>query len=327
MNQSPSRRGALAVLAALCLLAAQAAPAQERPPVKLLVGFPAGGSTDALARLMADKLKPLLGQPVVVENRPGVAGRVATIAVKDAGPQDTVLMVAPNAIITQQLLYPATVLKYDLLTDLQPLAVIASYAQAMAVHPGTGVKNARQYIEWARADKSRGLFGNGGLGSESHFYGVELGRAAGVPLQVVPYRGNGPMVVDLLGGQVQAGIAASGDLVQHLQAGKLQAIGVFGERRSPLMPEVPTMLEQGFKVAGPEPWTGVWASAKLPRAEAQRLQNALREVLAMPDVRELLATRYVALADFRPGDEMDRMIRRELEHWGPVIKASGYKPE
>lgn len=315
-----------AALAALSLGAAGAAQAQERP-IKLLVGFPAGGSTDAMARLMADRLKTVLNQPVIVENRPGVAGRVATMAVKESSPQETVLMVAPNAIVTQQILYPTSVLKYDLLTDLQPVAVIASYAQAMAVHPGTGVKNAKQYVEWLRADPARLLFGNGGLGSESHFYGVELGRATGLPLKVVPYRGNGPMVIDLLGGQVQAGIAASGDLYQHLQSGKLQAIGVFGERRSPLLPDVPTMLEQGFKVAGPEPWTGVWASARLPAAERLRVQNALREVLAQPDVREQLVTRYVSQPDFRPGDEMDRMIRRELEHWAPVIKASGYKPE
>jgi tripartite-type tricarboxylate transporter receptor subunit TctC len=152
-------------------------------------------------------------------------------------------------------------------------------------------------------------------------------RAAGIALQVVPYRGNGPMVVDLLGNQVSVGIAASGDLQQHVQAGKLVAIGVFGERRNPLLPEVPTMLEQGVKLAGPEPWTGLWASARLSAAERRRVQDAVRRALEMPEVREVLTARHIVQPDFRAGEEMDRMIRRELAYWEPVIKASGYVPE
>lgn len=311
-------------------LASAAAPlvAQSAPVVKLMVGFPAGGSTDAIARLMADQLQKSLGRTVIVENKPGIAGRMATVAVKNAAPGETLLMVAPNAIITQQLMYPTSVLRYDLLTDLQPVATLVSYTQVLAVHAGTGVRNLRDYVAWVKAGgQNRQMFGNGGLGSESHFYGVELGKAAGVPLSVVPYRGNGPMVVDLIGGQISAGIAAVGDLIQHIKAGKVVPLGAFGRARSPLLPDVPTVQEQGFPVAGPDGWTGVWASASMPQDEVRRLEAALAGVLRQPELQALLADKFASQVAFRGAADTGRAIREELAYWDPVIRSSGYKPE
>lgn len=320
------RRRFIAAAAAATL--ATPALAQSGSPIKLLVGFPAGGSTDAIARVMADHLQKALGRPVIVDNRPGIAGRAATVAVKNAAPGEALFMVAPNAIITQQLMYPTSVLRYDLLTDLQPVATLVSYAQGIAVHPSLNVRNMREYIDWMKAGGAdRQMFGNGGLGSESHFYGVELGKLAGVPLSVVPYRGNGPMVVDLIGGQVKAGIAAVGDLVQHEKAGKLKVLGVFGRRRSALMPDVPTLQEQGFPLAGPDGWTGIWAPATMPKDEVRKVESALQAILHQPDVQAFFMDNAATQVAFRNGADTDRSIREELAYWGPVIKASGYKPE
>jgi tripartite-type tricarboxylate transporter receptor subunit TctC len=301
---------------------------QTASTIKLLVGFPAGGSTDAIARVMAEHLQKALGRPVIVDNRPGIAGRMATVAVKNAAPGEALFMVAPNAIITQQLMYPTSVLRYDLLTDLQPVATLVSFPQALAVHPSLNVRNVREYIAWVKAGPAeRQMFGNGGLGSESHFYGVELGKIAGLPLSVVPYRGNGPMVVDLVGGQIKAGIAAAGDLIQHEKAGKLKVIGLFGRTRSALMPDVPTLREQGFSLAGPDGWTGIWAPATMPREEVRRVESALEAILRQPDLQAFFSEKAAAQVTFRGGSETDRNIREELAYWAPVIQSSGYKPE
>lgn len=316
----------LGLLAGLLLAASPGVRAQDNAPVRLLVGFPAGGSTDALARVLADKLRGPLGRPVIVENKPGVAGRMATLAVKAASLAEPVFMIAPNAIVSQMLLYTPAELRYDMFADLQPVAVLVSFPQGMVVHPSTGVKNARELAEWMRKSPDRAFIGNGGLGSESHFYALEFGKAVGVATSVVPYRGNGPLMTDLIGGQVGVGIAAASDIIGPMRDGRVRAIGVFSARRSPLLPDVPTMVEQGIKLEGPEPWSGMWASARMPKPEVERMQAALRQVLAMPDVREVLVQRYSFNPDFRPAAEMDRMQHADMAYWGPVIKASGFKP-
>jgi tripartite-type tricarboxylate transporter receptor subunit TctC len=317
-----------AAVATLAIGMAFAAPAQDKPPIRLVVGFAPGGSTDTVARLLADKLRGLLGQPVIVENKPGAGGRLGAEAVKNSPPDGLTYMVAPNATpVFQALLYPASVLKYDLLTDLAPVAVLVSYPLALAVGTKTGVNNAKEYAALVKAKPAQGMFGSAGLGGHTHFSGLQLAKAAGVEMNVVPYKGNGPLAIDLIGGQVPAGIMTAGDIVQHQKTGAVKVVGVFGAKRSPLLPDVPTLVEQGYNVDTGDAWTGVWAPAKTPKAELDRMQAALQQALAMPDVRDILINKQTMQPDFRPAAELDKLQRKELEYWGPVIKATGFKPE
>jgi len=323
--RSPLRRG----LFALLLTSALGAQAQaDKPPIRLLVGFPPGGASDTVARLLADKLREPLKQTVIVENRPGVGGRIAAEAVKSAAPDGLTYMVAPNAtLVFQHLTYPVSVLRYDMTTDFTSVAQVNAYPMALVVNAGTGVKTAKEYVAWIKAHPESSTFGTAGMGGDTHFNGLQFAKVAGLNLTVVPYRGNGPLVTDLVGGQIMTGIMVAGDAIQQARAGKLNIVGVFGPKRSPLLPEVPTMPEQGYDTGGNDGWMGVWGPKGLPAAEVERLQAALRHVLAEPDVKELMLSKFLQVADYKPGSEVDKQLKAELAYWGPVIKASGFTPQ
>ncbi|WP_306546659.1 Bug family tripartite tricarboxylate transporter substrate binding protein [Malikia spinosa] len=317
-----------ALTAAMLLGTALSVQAQSDPPIKFLVGFPPGGSTDTMARLLADKMSTVLKHTIIVENKPGAGGRIAAQALKGAASDGLTYMIAPNATpVFQTLLYPTAVLRYDMLTDFTPVGMIASYPLVLAVKAQTGLKTAKDYVAWVKANPNHTTFGSAGAGGHTHFTGVQLGTTIGTSLQVVPYRGNGPLVSDLLGGQVPAGIMTAGDILPHQKAGKVNLLGVFGAKRSPLLPEVPTFIEQGIKVDAGDAWTGMWAPAKTPRPMLERVQNALKYALDLPEVRDTLINKATLSPDFRPAAEMDQIQRQELAYWGPVIKATGFTPE
>lgn len=321
-----SRRQLL--LAGSTLLAPALSKAQDKPTIRILMGLPPGGGTDSIARYIADKLREQLGQPVIIESRVGVGGRLAADALMSANPDGLTYMIAPNATpVFQTLLYPTAVLRYDMLTDFTPVGMIASYPLVLAVKAQTGLKTVKDYVAWVKANPNHTTFGSAGAGGHTHFTGVQLGTTIGTSLQVVPYRGNGPLVSDLLGGQVPAGIMTAGDILPHQKAGKVNLLGVFGAKRSPLLPEVPTFIEQGIKVDAGDAWTGMWAPAKTPRPMLERVQNALKYALELPEVRDTLINKATLSPDFRPAAEMDQIQRQELSYWGPVIKATGFTPE
>ena len=303
------------------------AQAQEKPPIRLLVGFPPGGASDNLARLMADKLREQLKQQVIVENRPGVGGRVAAQAIKAAAPNGQMYMVAPNAtFVFQHLTYPVSTLGYDMNTDFTSVARLTSYPMAMVVNSSIGVKTAKEYAAWIKANPDKANFGTAGQGGDTHFNGLQFGKLAGTPMQVVPYRGNAPLITDLMGGQILTGNMVAGEAIQHVKSGKLQYVGIYAPKRSPLLPDVPTMAEQGFNTGGDDGWMGVWGPAKLPREEVERMQNAFKAILSAPDIKEMLLSKFLMVADYQPGSEVDKQLQAELAHWGPIIKASGFKP-
>jgi tripartite-type tricarboxylate transporter receptor subunit TctC len=328
MTASWTRRSLIAAAGAALCLAAGAAGAQGDKPIRILVGFPPGGAADTIARVLADKLPPILKQPVIVESRPGAGGRLAAQAVKAAAPDGLTYMVAPNAtFVFQHLTYPVSVLGYDMTKDFTSVARLNSYPMAMVVNAGTGVKTAKDFVAWRKTPAGQPTFGTAGQGGDTHFNGLQFGKVAGVEMSVVPYRGNGPLVNDLLGGQILTGNMVAGDALQHVRAGKLHYVGIFAKKRSPLLPDVPTMAEQGFDTGGDNGWMGMWAPAGLPQAQLDRMQKALEFVLGLPEVKELMATRYLQVADYQPGTAVDRTLAAELAHWGPVIKASGFTPQ
>lgn len=322
-----NRKTFTAAMAAALLSLGLSAQAQDKPTIKILVGFPPGGASDGLARLLADKLREELQQPVMVENRPGVGGRLAAQAVKSAAPNGQTYMVAPNATLTfQHLTYPVSTLGYDMTTDFTSVAQLTSYPMAMVVHKSLGVKNAKELAAWLKANPTKGNFGTAGQGGDTHFNGLQFSKLVGVPMQVIPYRGNGPLTTDLIGGQVLIGNLLAGDALQHVKAGKLNYIGTFSSKRSPLIPDVPTMAEQGFDTGGSDGWMALWGPAKLPASEVERMQSALKKTLADPEIKNALLTKFLQVPDYKPGTEVDRQLQAELAHWGPIIKASGFTP-
>jgi tripartite-type tricarboxylate transporter receptor subunit TctC len=321
-----SRRHILLASAA-ALAAPLAAHAQTRQAIKVLVGFPPGGATDAITRAIVDRLPPLLDQPVIIENRPGAGGRIAADAVLQAPSDGLTYMVAPNATPTFLTLVPGQNIRWNILKDFAPVASVANYPLGMGVAQNIGVNNAREFVEWARRNPGKATFGTPGTGGQNHFLGLQLARTAGIELTLAPYKGSPPMVTDLVGGHVPAAISLMDGLMTHHRAGRIKVIGVFTKERSPLMPDIPTFAEQGIDVTSGEGWTGMWAKAGTPAGEIQRMQNAVQKILAMPDVRELMSQRLWVHPQYRDGAAMDAVLRAELAHWEPIIKASGFKVE
>jgi tripartite-type tricarboxylate transporter receptor subunit TctC len=299
----------------------------DKPPIKVLIGFPPGGATDAIGRLVIDRLPAELGQPVVVDNRPGAGGRIAADAVLAAAADGLTYMVAPNATPTFQMLVFGHQVKWNILRDFAGVACLATYPLGMAVSLATGANNVREFVAWAKANPEKANFGTPGLGGQNHFLGVQLAKAAGIALQVTPYKGSPPMVTDLLGGHVPAAISLMDGLMAHHRAGKLKVIGTFTPERSALMPDIPIFAEQGVNITSGLGWTGMWARAGTPSAEIERMQRAVQRIVAQPEVREAMSKRLWVQPHFLGPEQMTQMQRAELAHWEPIIKASGFKPE
>jgi tripartite-type tricarboxylate transporter receptor subunit TctC len=293
----------------------------------VLIGFPPGGATDAIARVVTDRLGAELGQPVVVENRPGAGGRLAADAVLAAPADGRTYMVAPNATPTFQMLIFGHQVKWNIERDFAPVATLASYPLGMGVALATGATNAREFVAWARANPARASFGTPGLGGQNHFLGVAFARAAGIELPVTPYKGSPPMVTDLLGGHVPSAVSLMDGMMAHHKVGRIRVIGLFTKERSPLMPEIPTFVEQGFAITGGDAWTGMWARAGTPAAEIERVQRAVQKILNLPEVRQVMTQNLQVLPWYRDSRGMAAMQREDLEIWEPMIKASGFKPE
>jgi tripartite-type tricarboxylate transporter receptor subunit TctC len=324
---TPFTRRHLLLAAGTWLALPHGARAQARPPIRVLVGFPPGGATDAIARAIVDRLPALLGQPVIIDNKPGVGGRIAADMVLAAPADGLTYMVAPNATPTFQMLVFPQQVRWHIARDFAPVATLASYPLGMGVALNTGATNVREFVQWVRQNPGKASFGTPGTGGQNHFLGVQFAKAAGIELPVTPYKGSPPMVTDLLGGHVPSAVSLLDGMMAHHRAGKIRVIGVFTKDRSPLMPDIPTFAEQGIDVTSGEAWTGMWAREGTPAAEIQRMQKALQQTLQMPDVRELLSQRLLVHPHYRPGAELDALQRAELAHWEPIIKASGFKPE
>ncbi len=295
--------------------------------IKLLVGFAAGGGTDAVARLLADKLKDVLEQPVIVENMAGAGGRLAANALVAAPADGLTFMVANNAVHTFQTLVFGAQIKWHYRRDFAPVAQLTSYPLALAVTSSLGVSNVAEFVSWARAKPERATFGTAGLGGQSHFSGLQLAREAGIKLEPVAYKGATPMVTDLVGGHVPAGISLMDDMLKFHRAGSVRVIGVFSQQRSPVAADIPTFVEQGYKDLYSESWQGVWAPARTPPAQIDRVQDAIKKVLEMPDVKQIMTTRLFVVPTFRPATEMARLQDEEIRRWEPLIRSSGFKPE
>jgi tripartite-type tricarboxylate transporter receptor subunit TctC len=319
---------ALAALASL-MLAGFAAPALAQDkidrPVKILVGFPAGGTADIMARAVADKMRDTLGQPVIVENRPGAIGRIAADAVKAAAPDGTTIMVMP---IGPMVVVPHTykTISYDPIKDFAPIGMGSTFQFAIAAGPQSGAKTWAEYVTWAKANPGKSSYATSGAGSLPHFFGVLLGREGRIEMLHVPYKGSAAYTNDLLGGQVPTAIDAIADLTELHRAGKVQILASSGAKRSTAVPDVPTFAELGVKGVEAEGWFGFFAPAKTPKSIIDQLNKSLNQALTAPDVAERLTRLGLDPAPTTP-EEFGRIVAADYAKWGPVVKASGFTAE
>jgi tripartite-type tricarboxylate transporter receptor subunit TctC len=299
-----------------------AAGAQEHP-VRILVGFPAGGESDVVARLLVDRMKISLAAPVIVENKPGAGGILAAELLKNALPDGRTLMISPIAVTVFAPLTHAK-LRYEPTKDFAPVSLAANFQMALAVGPGSPAKTLHEYIAWARANPANATYGVPIAGGPTHFFGVMLARATGVDLTVVPYKGSAPFVSDLVGGQVPAGITALSQLLKHHEAGKLRILAASGSQRSPVAPDVPTFKELGFAAIEGTGWQAFHTRAGTPREAIDRLSAAIASAIKSPEISARLIALGLEPVGSTP-DELASRIAEDTARWAPIVKASGFR--
>lgn len=313
------------ILFAVVGLAIAASPRAQDGAVRILVGFPPGGESDIVARLVVDRMRTSLGAPVIVENKPGAGGMLAAEALKNAAPDGRTLMISPIAVTVFAPL-THTKLRYDPIKDFAPVSLAAYFQMALAVGPGSPAKTLHEYIAWARANPAKATYGVPLAGGPTHFFGVMFARTTGVDLAVVPYKGSAPLTNDLLGGQVPAGITVLSQLLKHYEAGKVRVLGTSGSQRSPVAPDVPTFKELGFAAIDGIGWQAFHTTAGTPRPTIDRLSAAIASAIKSPEI----GTRLLVLGLEPVGSTADELASRVAEdtaRWAPIVKASGFRAD
>ena len=312
------------MLCAVLGLAIGAYASAQDGPVRILVGSP-GGTSDVIARLIVDRMKTSLGTTIVVENRPGASGMLAAEALKNAAPDGKTLMISP---ITVTVFAPLThtKLRYDPIKDFAPVSLAATFQLALAVGPGSPAKTLHEYIAWVRANPAKATYGTPTAGGPPHFFGVMLARAAGVDLVFVPYKGGAPLVTDLVGGQVPAGITALSEMIKQHQSGKVRVLASSGAQRSPAAPDVPTFKELGFAAIEGTGWQAFHTTAGTPRPTVDRLSTAIASAIKAPEVSERLLAIGLEPVGSTP-DELASRVAEDTARWAPIVKASGFRAD
>jgi tripartite-type tricarboxylate transporter receptor subunit TctC len=307
-------------LALMLLGSAHAQNAWPAKPIRLIVGFAAGGSTDVTARIIAQALSDRLGQPVVVENRGGAGGNIGADAVAKADPDGyTLLMATSSTFAANPNLYKT--LPFDVQKDFAPITVTAFIPNLLVVNPSVPANNVADLIAYLKANPDKLNFASAGNGTSQHLSGELFNSLAGVRMTHVAYRGGAPAVSDLLGGQVQVIFAPLVEVIQQVRAEKLKALGITTAKRSPLLPEVPTILESlpGYEVAL---WNGLLAPAKTSPEIIDKVNRATIEALRSPEVKAKLAEQGSEPVGNTPA-EFKAFIESELIKWRKLVEISG----
>ncbi|QNP61013.1 Bug family tripartite tricarboxylate transporter substrate binding protein [Paenacidovorax monticola] len=307
-------------------LATAPAWAQQDKPIRILVGFPAGGGTDAIARLLADKLKDPLGVPVVVDNRPGAGGQIAAQTLKAAAPDGATLFLTHDhtiSILPQVVRNPGFSPEHDFV----PVAGIASFVNAFAVSAGTPAHSFPEYVEWVRSRSGgKDAVGIPAPASTPEFLVKLLGERFRVDLVSAPYRGSAPMLADMMGNQIRAGVGSVQDFMENHKAGKIRIVAVLGGKRQAALPDVPTFAELGLKGFDDMPYYGFYAPKGMPLKFINRFSAALAKVLALPEVSAQLAGMGLSVGYMTP-QQLEARERAYTETWTRIIKTSGFQPQ
>jgi tripartite-type tricarboxylate transporter receptor subunit TctC len=291
----------------------------QTQPTRILVGAPAGGSTDTLARTLASELGRLLDSVVLVENRPGAGGNIAADAVARAAPDGNTLLMSFTSHAINASLYPS--LPFDPVKDFTALTCVATSPSVLVAHPSVAAKDVRELIALAKASPGKLNFAIGALGSSLHLAGELFKMLSGANIVNIPYRGTAPAIADVLAGQVELMFSAIGISQAHLKTGKLKALGVTSAKRLPQYPDVPAIAEvlPGYESSA---WFGLFGPARMSPELVRRVSNAARQSIAAPDVRRRLDMEG-AIAVGNTPEEFSKFVQAEIQRWAKVVKFSG----
>ena len=319
-------RLASVVAAAVALSLVPGAHAQSYPdrPLRVVVPFAPGGAVDIVARIVAQKMNESLGEPVIVDNRGGAGGTIGTDLVAKAKPDGYTLLVASMGVAVNAVLYPK--LPYDTLKDLAPVTMLAEQPNIVVVHPSLPARSIRELLALARSRPGQITYGSGGVGSNSHLATVLFLMTAKVDMLHVPYKGLGPAITDLVGGQVQLAVSNVSTALPHVKAGKLRLLAVTTKKRFPLFPDTPTVTEAGLPDYESSGWYGMWAPAGTPPQVIGTLNREMTKILTSAALKEQFGSQGLEPMPTSP-EAFARTLRVEIEKWGKVIKATGAKPE
>jgi tripartite-type tricarboxylate transporter receptor subunit TctC len=311
--------------ALLTALGTTARPAlAQTPPVRIVLGFAAGGSVDGVGRLLAEQLGTALGRSAIVENRTGAAGRLAIEAVKTAAPDGDTLLLVPQGPMTL-FTHVFKSLKFDPVRDFAPISRVCIGDYALTIGPSVPAKDLAGFRDWLKGAGDRASYGSPGAGTIPHFIGVATARALGVPMAHVPYRGSALAVTDVAGGQIPCMFSPVGDAIEQHRAQRVRIIATAGSTRTPFLDGVPTLKESGIDLDVPL-WYGLYAPQAVPAATLERLRTTVVASLGTPAVKERLGRLGLVPAPSTAA-ELSALQQRESAMWGPVVKASGFTPE
>jgi len=310
----------------LLLLFATVLPAKAADyagTVRILVGFPPGGATDVVARILGEKLRVIMNQPVIVENKPGAGGMIATQQLKAASPDGSTIMLT---IDHSHVIIPLTFKSpgYDPLRDFTALAGVASYYNVMALSSTIPAKTPAEFGAWLKANPGKANYGIPAVGSVPQFAGLLVGQSLGTPMVAIPYKGGAPLVQDLLGGQVPAAFLSLTESIEHHRSGKMHVMAVSGTSRAKSAPDIPTFQELGIKGVDKNPWLAFFGPKGMQTEFMDRFGRAVSTALADPEVVEKLS-KLGNVATYANSTQLQEWVTSASLHWGPVIKASGFE--
>ena len=315
--------GRIIVVFFSALLLASPAAAQEGV-VRIVLGFPAGATSDLLSRLVAEHMRGTLGRTVIVENKVGAGGQIANEAVKAAAPDGNTLLVTPVATMA---IYPhsfAGRLRYDPFKDFVPVAHLSNFQLGFGVGAAVPAKTLAEYVAAVKKDPKLGFYASAAPGSIPHFFGVMFARTAGIELTHVPYKGTAPALQALAGGEVAAISTVAADIGTLVRSGKARLLAVSGEKRAAAFPDVPTFTESGYDLVA-LPWYAMFAPAGTPQATIDKYSKAAIAAMHDPALRAKLENMGLEPTGLGP-DELAKILKADYEKWGPPIRASGFRP-
>jgi tripartite-type tricarboxylate transporter receptor subunit TctC len=310
---------------AACILAVlvSTAQAQNYPvrPIHLIAPFPAGGLVDVLARALGDELSKTLGQPIIVDNRPGAGGNLGADAVAKSAPDGyTLLMTSPGIQSINQFLYKS--MPFDASTAFAPVSLVADMPMLVVVHPKTGVKTLKELVAFAHANPQRLSFGSAGIGTTGHLGQALLTHVADIKVTHVPYRGAAPSIIDLLAGQIDGVVDNPPTVMPHIRSGAITPLAIAASERLSVLPDTPTSAEAGFPDWRASSWFGVVAPAGTPDDIINRLHAAITAAVRQPTLQRFTHESGVTMVGNNP-QEFARIIEEERSKWGAIIKSAG----
>jgi tripartite-type tricarboxylate transporter receptor subunit TctC len=319
---------AMATVAALALSIPAAVQAQAYPsrPVKIVVPYAPGGPNDIVARLLAEKLTASTGQTFLVENKPGGGSNIGAEAVAKSPADGYTLLVAATSHSINMTLFPKESLKYDLLKDFAPVSLLMTGPLVLVTNPATPAKNVKEFVALAKSKPGKMSYGSSGNGASTHLAGEMLNAAAGIETIHVPYKGSGPALTDLMGGQIDFMVDTMISAMPFVTSGKLRALATTGKTRSPVLPDVPTLAEQGYPGFEAVAWIGLLAPAKTPPEVVARLNAEVKKVLDQAEVKGRLSVQGFT-AEWQKPEAFGAYMGREVVKWGAIVRKANVKVE